>query len=87
MDTIRSLRSSPRRWPVSGAVEGGWRRLSRTEVGKERNPPFLERGELSPELFQLAVDVRQFRSRLPFPEVLLTLPAPHEFLDLAAEQP
>jgi hypothetical protein len=42
---------------------------------------------LSPELFQLAVDARQFRSRLPFPEVLLTLPASHEFFDLAAEQP
>jgi hypothetical protein len=41
------------------------------EFGKERGPPFLEGGELSPELFQLAVSsrltcassVRAFRSR------------------------
>jgi hypothetical protein len=28
------------------------------EFGEERGPPFLEGGELSPELFQLTVDLR-----------------------------
>jgi hypothetical protein len=54
-----------------------WRALF-TEVGKERNPPVLQRGELGPELFQLPVDARQFGPRLPFPEVPLTLLGPHE---------
>jgi len=35
-----------------------------TEFGKEHGPPFLESGELSPELFQLAVDPCQFGPRL-----------------------
>ncbi len=36
------------------------------EFGKERGLPFLEGGELSPELFQLVVDLCQFGPRLPF---------------------
>ncbi len=57
------------------------------EFGKERGPPFLEGGELSPELFQLAVDLRQFGPRLPFPQVSIATPGPDQILDLAAEQP
>jgi hypothetical protein len=57
------------------------------EFGKERGPPFLERGELSPELFQLAVDLRQFGPRLPFPQVSLTAPGTDQILDMATEQP
>jgi hypothetical protein len=34
------------------------------ELGQERGPPFVEGGELSPELFQLAVDLCQFGPRL-----------------------
>jgi len=62
-----------------------WRGLL-TEVGQERSPPFLERREPSPELFQLAVDACQFRPCLLFPEVPITMPGPREFLDLAAQQ-
>ena len=43
------------------------------EFGKERGPPFLECRELSPELFQLAVDPLQLGPRLPFAEVSLTM--------------
>jgi len=57
------------------------------EFGDERRPPFLEGGELSPEMFQLAVDLRQFSPRLPFPQVSLTTPGPDQIFDLAAEQP
>jgi hypothetical protein len=57
------------------------------ESGKERGPPFLEGGELSPELFQLAVDLCQFGPRLPFPQVSIATPGPDQILDLAAEQP
>ena len=57
------------------------------EFGKERGPPFLEGGELSPELFQLAVDSRQLGPRLTFPEVSLTMPRADKILDLTAEQP
>jgi hypothetical protein len=56
-------------------------------MGVERGPPFLECGELSPELFQFAVDACQFGSRLSFSEVPLTMLSPHEFLNLAAKQP
>jgi hypothetical protein len=58
-----------------------------SEFGQERGPPFLERGELGPELFQLAVDPLQLGPRLPFPEVSLTMPGADQILDLAAEQP
>src|SRR6266568_1964540 len=61
--------------------------ISLTEVGKEHGPPLLERGDLTPELFQLAVDARQLGPRLPFPEVSLTVPGADEILDLTAEQP
>ena len=57
------------------------------EFGKERGPPFLKGGELSPELFQLAVDLCQFGPRLPFLQVSITMPGPDQILDLAAEQP
>ena len=57
------------------------------ESGKERGPPFLECGELSPELFQLAVDLWQFGPRLPFLQVSITMTGPDQILDLAAEQP
>ena len=56
------------------------------ECGKKRRPPSLEGGELSPELFQLAVDLCQFGPRLPFPQVSLTMPGPDQVLDLAPEQ-
>jgi hypothetical protein len=58
-----------------------------TEIGKEHGPPLLERGDLTPELFQLAVDARQLGPRLPFPEVSLTVPGADEILNLTAEQP
>ncbi|HEX9624334.1 MAG TPA: hypothetical protein VF979_08160 [Streptosporangiaceae bacterium] len=58
-----------------------------TEFGEEQRPPLLERGELSPELFQLAVDSRQLGPRLTFPEVSLTMPRADKILDLTAEQP
>jgi hypothetical protein len=54
---------------------------------KERGPPFPEGGELSTQLFQLAVDPRQLGSRLLFPQVALAMQGPGEILDLAAEQP
>jgi hypothetical protein len=57
------------------------------ELGQERGPPLLERGDLSPVLFQLAVDLLQLGPRLPFPEVPLTMPAADQILDLTAEQP
>jgi len=41
--------------------------------GKENGPPFLECGELSPELFQLTVDPCQFGPCLLFPQVPLTV--------------
>jgi len=44
-------------------------------LGEERCPPFLEGGELSPELLQLAVDQRQLGLRLPLPQVTVTTPA------------
>jgi len=56
------------------------------EFGKERGPPFLEGGELSPELLQLAVDLCQFGPRLPLLQASITMPGPDEVLDLAAEQ-
>ncbi len=57
------------------------------EFGKEHGPPFLEGGELSPELFQLAVDPCQFGPRLLFPHVPFTVQGLGEIFDLAAEQP
>ncbi len=63
-----------------------WRALL-AELGMERGPPFLEGGELSPQLFHLAVDPRQLGPRLPFPQVVLAVQGPGEILDLAAEQP
>ena len=56
-------------------------------AGKERGPPFPEGGELSTQLFQLAVDPRQLGPRLLFPQVALAMQAPGEILDLGAEQP
>jgi hypothetical protein len=57
------------------------------EVGLERRPPFLEGFEPSPELFQLAVDLRQFGPRLLFPQVSVATSGRDQVLDLAAEQP
>ncbi len=57
------------------------------ELGKERGPPLPEGGELSRQLFQLAVDPRQLSPRLLFPQVALAMQGPGEILDLAAEQP
>jgi hypothetical protein len=51
-------------------------------LGYTRGPPFPEGGELSTQLFQLAVD-----PRLLFPQVALAMQGPGEILDLAAEQP
>jgi hypothetical protein len=45
------------------------------EFGKEHGPPFLQGSELSPELLQVAVDLRQFGPRVPFPQVSITMPA------------
>jgi hypothetical protein len=56
------------------------------EFGNKCRPPFLEGGELSPELFQLPVDLRQFGPRLPLPQASLTSLGPDQVLDLAAEQ-
>jgi hypothetical protein len=58
-----------------------------TKFREEHGPPFLEGGELSPELFQLAVDPCQFGPYLPFPQVLLTVQGLGEIFDLGAEQP
>src|SRR5581483_11535388 len=58
-----------------------------TEFGPERGSSLLERGELSPELLQFAVDARQLGPRLPFPQVSLAMLDADESLDLAAEQP
>ena len=55
------------------------------EFGKKRRPPSLEGGKLSPELFQLAVDLCQFGPRLPFPQESLTTPCPDQIFDLAPE--
>ena len=49
-----------------------WRALL-AELGKERGPPFPEGGELSTQLFQLAVDPRQLGPRLLFPQVALAM--------------
>lgn len=57
------------------------------EFGKEHGPPFLEGGELSPELFQLAVNPCQFGPRPLFPQVPLTVQGLREIFDDAAEQP
>jgi hypothetical protein len=57
------------------------------EFGQERGLPFLEGGELGPELLQLAVDLRHFGPRLPLPQVTVTTPGPDRVFDLAAEQP
>src|ERR1700722_6081858 len=57
-----------------------------SEFRKERDPPFLKRHELGPELFQLAVDLLQLGPRLLFAEVSLTTPGAEQILDLAAEQ-
>src|SRR6266699_62007 len=57
------------------------------EFGKKHGPPFLEVGELRPELFQLAVDPCQLGARLLFPQVPLTVQGLGEILDLAAKQP
>jgi len=56
-------------------------------VRKGARPPFSEGGELSTQLFQLAVDPRQLGPRLLFPQVALAMQGPGEILDLAAEQP
>ena len=58
-----------------------------TEPGQERGPPFLEGGELGPELFQLAVDPCQFSPCPLFPQVGLTMQSLGEIFDLVAEQP
>lgn len=58
-----------------------------TEIGKEHGPPLLECGELTPELFQLAVDARQFGPRQAFAEVPLAVPRADKILNLAAKQP
>ena len=63
-----------------------WRALL-AELGKERGPPFPQGGELSTQLFQLAVDPRQLGPRLLFPQVALAMQGPGEIFDLAAEQP
>src|SRR6516165_6898245 len=57
------------------------------EFGEERCLPFLEGGELYPELLQLAVGLRQFGPRLPLSQVTVTIPGPDQVLDLAAQQP
>src|SRR6266496_4657102 len=57
------------------------------EFCQEHRTPLLERGDLSPELFKLPVDARQFGPRLPLPEVPLTTSGADQFLDLTAEQP
>ena len=57
------------------------------KVGEERCPPFLEGGELYPELLQLAVGLRQFGPRLAFSQVTVTTPGADQILDLAAQQP
>ncbi len=44
-------------------------------------------GELSTQLFQLAVDPRQLGPRMLFPQLGLAMQVPGEILDLAAEQP
>ncbi len=54
---------------------------------KGARPAFPEGGELSRQLFQLAVDPRQLGPRLLFPQVALAMQDPGEILDLAAEQP
>ena len=75
--------------PVSRSGWAGslpWRALL-AELGKERGPPFPKGGELSTQLFQLAVDPRQLGPRLLFPQVALAMQGPGEILDLAAEQP
>jgi len=57
------------------------------EFGKERGPPLLERRELGPELFQLAIDAFQLGPRLAFPQIPLTMSGADQILDLTAEQP
>jgi hypothetical protein len=57
------------------------------EFGQEHGAPFLEGGELSPELLQLAVNPCQFGPCLLFPQVPLTVQGLGEIFDLAAEQP
>src|SRR5260370_37542834 len=57
------------------------------EFGKECGAPFLERRELGPELFQLAVDPLQLGSRLLFAEISLAMPDADQILDLTAAQP
>jgi hypothetical protein len=52
------------------------RRAVLAEVGKERGAPFLEGGGLSPELFQLAVDLCQLGPRLLLPQVSLAMQGP-----------
>jgi hypothetical protein len=56
------------------------------KLRKECGSPFLECGELRPELFQLAIDARRLGASLLLPEVPFTELCLHEFLDLAAEQ-
>ena len=60
-----------------------WRAVL-AEFGKQRGPPFLKGGELSRQLFQLAVDPRQFGPRLLFPQVALAMQGLGEIFDLAA---
>ena len=57
------------------------------ELGKQHGSPFLERGELGSELFQFAVDTGKFGPRLPIPQIVLTVQARGEILDLSPEQP
>jgi hypothetical protein len=58
-----------------------------TEFGHEHRTPLLVRRDLSPELFQFAVDALQLGPGLPFPEVSLAMPGADQFFDLPAEQP
>src|ERR1022692_3142929 len=60
---------------------------SPAEVGNELGTTLLQRGQLSPDPLQLAVDARQLGPCLPFPEMPVAVPGLDQALDLPAKEP